>query len=89
MTENHSEKGGVKSKKDALSNTRCKACWLSLCLEKYEMHAGLRNSLAQFIAEDDRPSFSTNNTENEFEDTGILLLRINTIILNFKFHEEY
>ncbi|KAK7600902.1 hypothetical protein V9T40_008343 [Parthenolecanium corni] len=69
MTENHSEKGGVKSKKDALSNTRCKACWLSLCLEKYEMHAGLRNSLAQFIAEDDRPSFSTNNTENEFEDT--------------------
>lgn len=61
---------GVKTKKDALSNIRCKACWLALCLQKYEMHPSLRNSLALFIAEDDRPSFLTNNTENEFGDLG-------------------
>lgn len=35
------------------------------------MHPGLRNSLAQFIAEDDRPSFSTTNTENDYNDLGI------------------
>lgn len=73
LLERLSVQNGVKTKRDCLSNIRCKACWLALCLQKYEMHPGLRNSLAQFIAEDDRPSFSTSNTENEFSDMGTLL----------------
>lgn len=84
MTESLLGQNAVKTKKDALSNVRCKACWLALCLEKYEMHPGLKHSLAQFIAEDDRPSFSTNNTENEFADRGIFLVTTHQFI-NFLF----
>lgn len=62
--------GTPRSKKDALSNMRCKACWLTMCLEKYQMPIGLRNSLAQFIAEDDRPAFSASDMEMSFDDVG-------------------
>ena len=63
--------GTPRSKKDALSNMRCKACWLTMCLEKYQMPIGLRNSLVQFIAEDDRPTtFSTSDVEMSYDDVG-------------------
>lgn len=60
----------IKSKKDALSNMRCKACWLTLCLEKYQMPIGLRNSLIMFISEDDRPEFNSVDFEDTVNEIG-------------------
>lgn len=67
ISETVPKNGTPRSKKDALSNLRCKACWLLLCLKKYEMPLGLKKSLAQFLTEDFRPSDLINSDGCELD----------------------